>query len=304
MALSRRKFLKTSTAIATASFASVSNPLSKSSANGLARVRTNDQEKMSLGLCTYLWGQDWDLPTVIANCEKTNCLGVELRTQHKHGVEASLNANQRTEVKKRFADSSVKFLGPGCNWQFHEKNQDKLKANIKGAKEYLKLSHDCGGSGVKVKPNGLPKDVPQEKTIEQIGKSLNELARFGKDLGQEVRVEVHGSLTQKLPIMKKIFDVATHPNAKICWNSNAQDLEGKGLKHNFNLVRKRFGATVHIREMNVGNYPYKELIKLLVESKYAGWILLECRTKQKDRIAAMKEQLKIFNEFINAAQES
>src|SRR5512138_1226540 len=40
--------------------------------------------KMNFGLCTYLWGQHWDLPTVIANCEKTGTAGVELRTEHAH----------------------------------------------------------------------------------------------------------------------------------------------------------------------------------------------------------------------------
>ena len=36
--------------------------------------------KFQVGLCTYLWGKDWDLPTVIANCEKSKVLAVELRT--------------------------------------------------------------------------------------------------------------------------------------------------------------------------------------------------------------------------------
>ena len=55
---------------------------------------------MRFGLVTYLWAQDWDLPTIIANCEKTGFRGVELRTQHAHKVETSLNAAQRAEVKK------------------------------------------------------------------------------------------------------------------------------------------------------------------------------------------------------------
>ena len=38
------------------------------------------KSEMKLGLVTYLWGRDWDLPTLIANCEKTGFLGVELRT--------------------------------------------------------------------------------------------------------------------------------------------------------------------------------------------------------------------------------
>ena len=46
---------------------------------------------MQLGLVTYQWGADWDLPTLIKNCEKTGFRGVELRTTHKHGVEPSLD---------------------------------------------------------------------------------------------------------------------------------------------------------------------------------------------------------------------
>jgi hypothetical protein len=53
------------------------------------------QKGMKFGLVTYLWGKDWDLPTLISNCEKTGYLGVELRTQHAHGVETTLNASQR-----------------------------------------------------------------------------------------------------------------------------------------------------------------------------------------------------------------
>ena len=43
-------------------------------------------EGMRIGLVTYLWGQDWDLPTLFANCQQSKVLGLELRTQHAHGV--------------------------------------------------------------------------------------------------------------------------------------------------------------------------------------------------------------------------
>lgn len=55
---------------------------------------------MKLGLVTYQWGKDWDFPTLIANCEKTGLLDVELRTEHAHRVEGNLSANQRADVKK------------------------------------------------------------------------------------------------------------------------------------------------------------------------------------------------------------
>jgi len=74
---------------------------------------------MKLGFVTYQWGRDWDLPTLISNLEKTGYYGVELRTQHAHKVESNLTPAQRAEVKKRFADSPVKCLGYGSNFEYH-----------------------------------------------------------------------------------------------------------------------------------------------------------------------------------------
>jgi sugar phosphate isomerase/epimerase len=261
-------------------------------------------ENMQLGLVTYLWGKDWDLPTLLENCEKTNVLGLELRTQHAHGVEPSLSKRQRNEVRKRFADSPVTLLGYGSNAQFHENDPQKLKKNIELAKSYIELIHDCGGTGVKVKPNGFVKDVPQEKTIAQIGKALAEVADYGQNFGQQIRVEVHGKGTSLLPNIAVMMKVADHPNATVCWNCNAQDLEGDGLKANFKMVKQYFGDTVHVREMNVGTYPYQQLFDLFVEMDYAGWILLECRTKPQDPIAALKEQRELFAKLIARAQKT
>ncbi|MHC4888952.1 MAG: DUF6807 family protein [Planctomycetota bacterium] len=292
----RRDFLKQSMYLGAAVVAA--GPLDRALA--LAAVRMPGS-KMKLGLVTYQWGRDWALPMLIANCEKTKVLGVELRTQHKHGVEANLNSQQRRDVKKRFENSAVTLVGLGTNFAFHHVDAARLRKDIEGAKEYIKLSHDVGGSGVKVKPNDLPRGVPREKTIEQIGKSLNELGRFGAEYGQEIRLEVHGGCSQ-LPVMKGIMDVAEHPNVGVCWNCNSQDLQGEGLEYNFNLVKDRFSDIVHIREVNVGSYPYQELMKLFVGMDYDGWILLEARTNPKDRVRALFEQRLVWQEMVAKAQ--
>ena len=241
--------------------------------------------KMQFGLVTYLWAKDWDLPTLIANCEKSSVLGVEPRTTHAHGVERDLDANARKEVKKRFDTP----------------DPARLEKAIEATKDFIRLSHDVGGSGVKVKPNDLPKNVPPEKTIEQIGKALNVLGKYGLDYGQEIRLEVHGKCSP-LPIMKQIMDVADHPNVGVCWNSNGEDLEGEGLEHNFNLVKDRFGATAHVRELNIGDYPYQKLMDLFVGMDYDGWILLEARTDPADPVQALIEQREVFEKMIGRAR--
>lgn len=287
--LSRRQFLK-STLISGAGLAVL--PV-------LPLDAARRESKMRFGLVTYEWAKDWDLATLITNCEKTGVLGVELRTQHAHAVETNLSKSQREEVKKRFADSPVTCLGYGSNYEYHSPDPEKLKQNIEGTKAYIELCHDIGATGIKVKPNFLPPEIPKEKTIAQVAASFNEVGKYAQDFGQLIRVEVHGQYTQELPVMKAIFDQVTESNVKICWNCNEEDLLPPGLEANFNSVKKWFGDTVHVREFNVGNYPYPELFRLFLGMNYEGWILLEARTKPADRVAALAEQLALFQELVD-----
>lgn len=291
--LSRRNFIQKS----------VVTGIGLATINPLTTWAKSEKSGMKLGLVTYQWAKDWDLPTLIANCVKTGVLGVELRTEHAHGVEAKLNAAQRAEVKKMFADSPVTCLGYGANFEYHSPDQAKLRMNIDHTKEYIKLCKDIGASGIKVKPNDLPDGVAKEKTIAQIAASLNEVGKFASDYGQLVRVEVHGNKTQELPNMKAIFDQVTEKNVKMCWNCNDQDLLPPGLEGNFNSVKKWFGDTVHVREFNVGNYPYQQLFDLFAGINYNGWILLEARTEPVDKVAALKEQLVLFNQLVSNSKK-
>lgn len=252
---------------------------------------------MKFGLVTYQWGRDWDLPALISNCEKTGLLGVELRTQHAHKVESNLTLQQRLEVKKRFEASPVTCIGYGSNFEYHSPDPAELRRNIEQTKVYIQLCKDIGATGIKVKPNDLPASVPKEKTIAQIAASFNEIGKFAAGLGQLVRVEVHGNHTQEIPNMKAIFDQVTESNVKMCWNCNPEDLLPPGLEANFNSVKKWFGDTVHVRELNVGDYPYQQLMDLFNRIHYNGWILLEARTEPADRISAMKEQLTVFKKM-------
>lgn len=288
MHLSRRTFLEASAAV---TVVALSSPTTRAALG----------DKMAYGLVTYLWGQDWELPTLIGNCEKAGVLGVELRTTHAHGVEPTLNDQQRAAVRDRFADSEVTLVGLGSNERFDDPNPDVVKKAIEATKDFIQLSHDVGSTGVKVKPDRFHPNVPHEKTIEQIGRSLNELGKYAEGFGQQIRLEVHGQCAE-LPTIKAIMDVADHHNVAVCWNSNAQDLQGEGLEHNLSLVRDRFGATCHVRELESPDYPYQQLIDLLVKSDYDGWIMLESSSKPEDKVAALAAQVALFGSMVKKAQ--
>lgn len=254
------------------------------------------------GLVTYQWGKDWDLLTLIKNCAVAGVGGIELRTTHKHGVEPTLTEDQRSEVKNRFDDSPVRCVGIGSDERFDNPDPAVVAKAIEKTKQFVVLSHDIGGTGVKVKPDRFWPDVPHEKTIEQIGKSLNELGEYGEGFGQQIRLEVHGQCAE-LPTIKAILEVANHRNVGICWNCNPTDLQGAGLEANFNLVKNRLGETVHIHLVDSTTYPHAELFKLLVQVDYVGWLMLEEGKIPADPASELGVQRKLFDEMISTARQ-
>jgi sugar phosphate isomerase/epimerase len=290
--LTRRQLLASSAAIG--------------AAYGLGSVLPNparaaeDDPAIAYGLVTYMWGAEWDLPTLLANCKKANVLGVELRTTHAHKVEPDLNDKQRAEVAARFADSGVTCVGIGSDERLCNPDPAMHRKAIEKSKEFVRLSHDIGGSGVKVKPNDFHPPVPPEKTIEQIGKALNELGEYAAGFGQQIRLEVHGKCAEPATI-KKIMDVATNENVFLCWNSNRTDLTGDGLARNFQMLRPRFGATLHVRDFNASDYPWQELFNLLVKTKWEGWMLCEASNQVPDKVAALADQRKMFDALMKKA---
>ena len=280
MNVTRRSLLKTTGA----TLACALSPVASLAAD--SETSTPAARNMRLGLVTYNLAKDWTVDTIIRNCTETKFEGVELRTSHAHGVEVGLGKPERQEVRKRFQDSGVALMGLGSTFDYHTPDRDKLRRDIEATKEYILLSQDVGASVVKVRPNGLPKEVPVEKTLEQIGQSLREVGEFGKEHGIAIRLEVHGSGTSLLPHIKRIMDVANHPNVGVCWNSNQTDLEGEGFDHNFDLVKDRI-FSVHLRDLYLEEYPFRKLLTRLNQTGFAGFCLAEI-PESKDPLRVMR----------------
>ncbi|MHC1765046.1 MAG: sugar phosphate isomerase/epimerase family protein [Verrucomicrobiia bacterium] len=251
-----------------------------------APANLGNPSAMRLGLVTYNLAKDWTIDTLIRNCKAAQFEGVELRTTHAHGAEVTLSSAQRADVKRRFVDSGVDLMGLGSAFDYHTPDADKLRKDIDATKEYIRLAHEVGASGVKVRPNGLPREIPVDKTLEQIGRSLRELGVFASDHGIQIRLEVHGGGTSLLPNIKKIMDVADHPNVGVCWNSNQSDLEGAGFDANFDLVKDKIVA-VHMRDLYLEEYPFRKLLQRLRQIGYKGFCLAEIPESQ-DPVRVMR----------------
>jgi sugar phosphate isomerase/epimerase len=230
---------------------------------------------MQLGIVTYNLARTWDIATIIENCQETGFTGVELRTSHAHKVESDLNADERRQIRERFAGSGVEIVGLGSAFEYDAIDPAEVRKNIEGTKEYVRLAHDLGVGGVKVRPNKIHEEegVPREKTFEQIGLSLRECGEFAKAYGVQIRLEIHGRITCEPSNIRRILDYADHDQVYACWNSNTNDMVDGSIDANFALLKGEIGL-VHITEL-WNEYPWQRLFELLKENNYQGFCLAE-----------------------------
>lgn len=272
-ALNRRELLGWSSALAAGGALSAA-PVVRAAESAPASA----DRKFHLGLITYNLAKDWTLEECIKRSKAAGIDALELRSTHKHGIEPDISREKRKEARKLAEDGGVRIYSLGSACEFHSPDAAVVEKNIELTRQFCELARDVGAKGVKVRPNGLPKEVPVEKTLEQIGKSLHTCGQAAADLGVEIWCEVHGGGTSEPKHMRTIMDVANHPAVGACWNSNPGEVKDGSVKQPFELL-KPFIKHCHINEL-VNGYPYRELFGLLRGIGYDRYTMNECQGMQ------------------------
>jgi len=282
--LTRRGFLRTGLAVTGGALAAGTGSLPS-----VIEAAGGKGPKMHIGLVTYMVGAKMDLPTLIETCEKGGMEGVELRSTHKHGVEPDLSAERRREVRSLFEKSPVRCYALGSACEYHSPDAKVVRKNIDLTKRFIDLAADLGCWGVKVRPNGLPKGVAEEKTLHQIGEAVRTCAEYAAPKKVNVFVECHGGGTSRPDRMMTIMKICDHPSACLCWNCNGLDVENGSIKRYFKMCEP-YIKHVHIHTLTQGGYPWKELFNLLKAADFTGFTMIETHYKGDDPAGFLKAQ--------------
>ena len=238
-----------------------------------AQKQKGTDSKMHLGIVTYNVASEWDLDTILKICRNTRMEAVEFRTGHKHGVEPTLGATQRLDLKAKLAASGLKQISLGSTCEFNSDAQDTVNKNIQSCADFVTLAKSIGARAVKVRPNGLVKGLTPEQSFEQIGKALARCGKFAEDNGVEIWMEVHGGPTQMPAAAHSIMQACGHKNVGLTWNSNHTEIEKGSVKAAFELLQPWIRCC-HITEL-WNDYPWRELFGLLKKSGYDRYTLCE-----------------------------
>jgi len=285
--LTRRTFLRTGADLGAAAAWGLACPRLGRAAAGESKPR------MHLGLVTWMVGAKMNLPTLIATCEASGMEGVELRSTHAHGVEPHISKARRREVVAMFADTPVRLYALGSACAYHWPDPKVVAKNIDETKRFVDLAADLGCWGVKIRPNGLPKGVPEEKTLAQIAGAIRTCAEYAGPRKVMLFIECHGWGTSRPDRMASIIEQVDHPWACLCWNCNRIDIEDGSIRRYFRLCEPHI-QHVHTRGLTQRGYPYEELFRLLKGADFRRFTMIETHCKGKDPVAFLKAQRAAF----------
>ena len=229
---------------------------------------------MKLSITTFAIVREWALPFLIEKCRQFGIGGLEFRTdqKHGHGVEITLDREQRREIRERIEDSYMAAVGIASPCKFDMPDKTALRREIDHAKACVELCADIGGRTVRVFGNDLKSEAGRKAVIDQVGASLAELIPFGREHGVEVLLEMHGQFNYwgfALGALK----ASGIPDAGLIYNCDMKDIVGGSIAQTYSMVRGKI-RHVHIHDF-ISGYPYPEFYQLLKNDGYSGFMSAE-----------------------------
>jgi len=204
--------------------------------------------------------------------------GVEFRTDanHRHGVEADINAAEREQVVADCAAVGIQICSVATGNRYHDVDPEDVKRHIEETQARMQLAADLGAPRVRVFGNNFPNEVARESTNSQVAVALKELCAFGQDIGVKPCLELHGEFDWQA--CKAVAKEVDHANFGLIWNSTRQDIVDGSLETALDAVWPWLNH-VHLHDLAGQGYPYRELFRLLCQRGYDGYLSAEAERR-------------------------
>lgn len=232
---------------------------------------------MKLSLLSFDIGRHLDLPTLLRVAHAKGFAAIELRMQlgHAHGVDLDLDAAARRSVRNQFDDALVDIAGLGVSNRFEFADAAARQASVDECKRYLELAADLDAQRLRVFGNDMPRDAGTNRAdvIAYVGDCLRELGEFAEGLDLEVNLEMHGQFNWWRYALRAV-EHADHPAVGIVYNCDPRDVCGGSIRETLSQVYE-YVNHIHMHELDASDYPYRELLPLLEEWGYEGYLSAE-----------------------------
>jgi sugar phosphate isomerase/epimerase len=248
----------------------------------------NSHKELKLAFST-LGCPRWTLRQIVENAASMGFCGVELR-----GLSGDLDITTRPEFTTALADTAGLFADHGIaisclstSARYAVVENAERQNSLDETRRYLELAARLGAPVVRVFGGRLPDGHTRQSILPAMVESLRQMGDEARQFGTVLAVETHDDWTDSATLAALISRV-DHPHVRVLWD----------LHHPFRLNGEspaltcarlgRYTVSVHLKDSlpdhrggyhyvlpGKGNIPLREMVNLLLQRGYNGYLTLE-----------------------------
>lgn len=259
---------------------------------------------------TTLSCPEWSWGKIIDEASRLGYDGIEIRgiqgemylPKAKPFMKENLDVTLRDLREK---DLEICCLDTSC--VFHD--EDVFDDALEEGMTTIDLAKAMEVPYIRIFGDAIPDIDKKDETIKQVAKGLEQLGRYAEDKDVLVLMETHGDFSNS-DYLLEVLNRTTSPAIGVIWDianpfgGNDESIYytygklGKYIKHTHIKDIKGFGENVEICMVGNGDIPIGDVISLLKDNGYNGWLSFEWEKKWHPDIEEPDIALPHFIEYI------
>ncbi len=162
---------------------------------------------------------DWSLDEVISGMKRHGYTGFEPRVEwgHASGIEASLSAAARAEIKTRMADEGLAICCIATGARLAAVDIDERAGHIEDLKKYIDLAADLGCGLVRTFGGQRARDRELQMVVDYVVDGYMQVMDRAEERKVVVLMETHDDWSCSAPV-RAVVEQAGHPNLRVLWD--------------------------------------------------------------------------------------
>lgn len=263
---------------------------------------------------TTLACPDWSWEQIVQKAVEYGYQGLELR-----GVEGEMDLTKaapftaqrlpatKSELKDR--GLAIPCLDTSCRFD----QAAEIGNNLDEGRRHIDLAAELDAPYIRVFGDRIPDLQSREKIIEQVIKGLQVLAQHAEGTSVQILLESHGDFA-RLQNLLDVIQAVNHPHVDVLWDvHHPYRFFSESLADAYEKL-KGYIKHVHLKNsvatadgvryclMGQGDLPVNEVLLLLVNGHYNGWISFEWEKRWHPEIEEPEVALPDFISVLRKAE--
>ncbi|NLT42085.1 MAG: sugar phosphate isomerase/epimerase [Anaerolineae bacterium] len=232
---------------------------------------------------------DLTLEEGLAALSRHGYQGLEARVEWKHrsGIEASLTAAQRAEVRRKVEDAGLTVCAVATSVRAAEGDPEARAKHMRDLDGYIDLAADLGAQYVRTFGGPRPRDRELKYVVDYVVEAYSSVLDHAADRSVVVLMETHDDWSHSSEVAA-VVERVNHPNLKVLWDiMHPQRMMEKPAEtfgvighltrhlHAHDGVYPEGGTRMEMRPLGEGVFDHATPLRLLDEAGFDGFFSVE-----------------------------